>query len=200
MPARMCPHCNTNSNFSLQTTINGRFGSSKNNQACAFEIQQCQNCNGLILIHFEKLGSQSKEILVYPSLSPILDSSIQQLAASDYIEGIKCFYINANKAAATMFRRSLQQIMIDKGASGKRLVDQINDLRNKRIITDDLADWANEIRFLGNDGAHPVDDGLDEIDSEEINQIIEFINGLFQYIYVMPAKVAQSRLRRVSDQ
>jgi hypothetical protein len=200
MPARMCPHCNTKSNFTNKTSQQGFFGSPENRNLVAFDIEQCQNCNGLVLIHKRfKENNAREEVLMYPAVSPFLDESIYKPAAMDYLEGMRCFFINANKAASTMFRRSLQQIMIDKSASGKRLIDQINDLRNKRIITDDLADWANEIRFLGNDGAHPADDGLDEISPDEISQIIEFINGLFQYIYVMPAKVAQSRQRRINN-
>ena len=197
MAARQCPHCGVKTNFTHKTDIPGKFGNSEEKHNCSFAIQQCQNCGGLILIHFmiEK-NKPREEIFVYPSYIPKTDESIFPKASIDFIEGVRCAEINANKASATMFRRSLQQIMIDKNAQGNRLIDQIKDLQSRNIITTELSDWAHEIRFLGNDGAHPSNDGLDEITSKEIDEIIEFINSLFQYIYIMPKKVLEAKTRR----
>jgi Domain of unknown function (DUF4145) len=49
-----------------------------------------------------------------------------------------------------MCRRAMQQIASDKGAEGSRLIDQIDDLHAKGLITKSLHDAAHEIRHFGN--------------------------------------------------
>ena len=52
------------------------------------------------------------------------------------------------------------------------------------------------LRLAGNEGGHPDTDGLDEIEPEDVQAAREFIDNLFDYIYVMPARIATSRAKR----
>jgi len=115
----------------------------------------------------------------------------------DYIEGVECLGIGANKAAATMFRRSLQQVMINKKAPQRnRLIDQINDLVTSGVLPKEIGVWATEIRLWGNEGAHPATDGLDEITGEDTTGIRGFLERIFEWVYIMPAKISSSRTKR----
>ena len=73
-----------------------------------------------------------------------------------------------------MARRAFQNVVRDKGAKGKNLAQEIDDLASKHIITPDLKDWAQGIRDLGNFGAHPDNDGLDQISQEDTKDILNF--------------------------
>ena len=103
--------------------------------------------------------SKSKRPSYFPNRN--IDDSVSEEIASpireDFQEVKRCF---------AMFRRVVQVSAISLGASaGKRLVDQIDEITAKQIITPTLQRFAHEIRSVGNAGAHPSED-LDEIDEE----------------------------------
>jgi len=111
-------------------------------------------------------------------------------------EAYKCQSIQAWRASVTMARRAIQNICIEKGAPVTRtitpktgepkkvkndLINQINWLYDERIITQDLKDWAHEIRTVGNTGAHPGDaedtQPVAEQDSVDILNLAEAFCG-----------------------
>jgi len=143
----LCPYCHVHSTITLRTYADG------------FHIYQCDNCSGLILF-IEK----GREIIdQYPKRVPKIDTSVPSEVARDYVEAIKCFDVGANKGSVVMCRRALQSSVIERGAKKDRLVDQIDELHDKQIITKDIKDWAHEIRLTGNIGAHPDEDGLEDV-------------------------------------
>ncbi len=79
-----------------------------------------------------------EEWLSYPAAVPVVDKAVPANVANDFISGVNCLAISEPRAAATMFRRCLQQIMMEKGAKGGTLHDQIDDLAEGGIITNDL--------------------------------------------------------------
>jgi hypothetical protein len=197
MAARLCPHCNVVSNFSSHSSTSGQWGDGASRRQLTAMSMLCHNCGGIIMSFTEQneRGHHS-EWKTFPSSIPRVDETVPAKVSQDYVSAVNCASIGEFKAAATMFRRCLQQIMLDKSAKGNTLNDQIKDLEARQIITADLKDWAHEIRLWGNEGAHPSDDGLDELTSEEVEVIQDFLERLFDYIYIMPAKVASSRANR----
>lgn len=129
----------------------------------------------------------------YPKRIPKLDPAIPSDVANDYVEAIKCFDVSACKASVVMCRRALQTSVIGKGASKGHLIDQIDELCTKGIITEDIKNWAHEIRLTGNIGAHP--DGLENVTPEDAEDLIKFMEEYLNYVYIMPAKVAAKRAR-----
>jgi hypothetical protein len=58
-----------------------------------------------------------------------------------------------------------------------------------------LAEWATELRLLGNEGAHPEIDQI-EANPQDIRDAIEFLDVLLHYLYDLPAQIKQYRERR----
>ncbi|GAH27643.1 unnamed protein product [marine sediment metagenome] len=95
-----------------------------------------------------------------------------------------------SRASATMIRRALQNTCIDKGATkGSKLLDQINELAQKGVITSDIKEWATVTRWIGNDAAHPESP---EVEIEEAESIIALTEQLLNVIYISPA-IAEER-------
>jgi hypothetical protein len=116
----------------------------------------------------------------------------------DFEEAIKCFEMQAYRASAAMCRRALQSSVTDQRAPKGKLQDQIDGLHESSPdrITTAIKDWAHTIRIFGNWGAHPDDDGLKDVDEKLASEVIEFLSNFFQYVYVMPSKVAQAQAKR----
>lgn len=156
----------------------------------------CKNCRKPVYIVIDKEGIVTDQ---YPKSTIKLPEEIPKKIRVDFKEAIKCFNSGAYKATVTMCRRALQNSTIDLGASkNKRLIEQINELYDKRIIPDGIKDWSHEIRQFGNFGAHPQDDRLENINEEDSKNILSFLEDFCKYVYVMPEKVEKHK--RVKQQ
>ena len=93
-----------------------------------------------------------------------------------------------------MSRRTLEAITNEKGETSGNLYKRIKSLLEKGILDKNLGDWANEIRLIGNNGAHF--DPINDVEKEDANQIILFIEELIKYLYIMPAEIAKRRKSR----
>ena len=54
-----------------------------------------------------------------------------------------------------MARSALQAVLRDRGAQGKSLKEEIDDLAAGGILPPHMKEWAHELRALGNESAHP---------------------------------------------
>lgn len=168
------------STFSLRASFDGH------------HILTCDKCENAVLV----VCDNNEIVDQYPKRIPKLHKSIPSDVASDYVEAIKCFDVGANKASISMCRRALQTSVIEKGAKKDRLIDQIDELFDNDVITGDIKDWAHEIRLAGNIGAHPDKDGLNDVTAQDAKEMIDFMEEYLNYVYIMPSKVEEKRVKR----
>ena len=118
-------------------------------------------------------------------------------------DGIGRFWLQAQKnildenwdAAVVMARSALQIALRDNNASGNSLKQEIDDLAANGILAPIMKEWADQIRLLGNEAAHP-DPEEDSIDPQDAHDIVEFLNFLLEYLYTFPHKIQQYQERR----
>jgi uncharacterized protein DUF4145 len=97
-----------------------------------------------------------------------------------------------------MCRRAIQDIAKNEHIEGDTNKEQIKNMRNSGLITKAMFDSAHEIRHYGGYGAHPQDDGLDDITPDIADSLLELTNQFLQNIYVMTGKNAELARRRQS--
>jgi hypothetical protein len=116
----------------------------------------------------------------------------------DLVEAKQCATVGAWRACLTMARRSIQAACLAKGADeGKKLHEQIDQLAAKGIITNDLKEWAHEVRHLGNDGAHPPKDPKDDlVDQKDAADALELAESFLETVFVVPALAAERKAKR----
>ena len=118
-------------------------------------IGVCNNCNSPVLV-------LNNGELIYPTPLPSpTDSRIPNPMHQDLAEAKRCYSVEAYRACAVIARRAMQNACIEKGANKQKLVDQINELKANGTITKDLKEWADVVRWVGNDAAHPNNDDVD---------------------------------------
>lgn len=90
-------------------------------------------------------------------------------------------------AAGMVFRKALEVATksLDETLSGKKLVQRIDLLKERGVITADLAQWAHEIRLGGNDAAHD-DEPFSVQDCEDLKN---FIEAFLRYVFTLPSAV-----------
>ncbi len=82
-----------------------------------------------------------------------------------------------------MVRKTLEELCKDKGANGKTLYAQIEDLSNHVIVPQGLLKGLHNLRLLGNDAAHVELKDFDKIDKEEVEVAILFTKELLKSVY-----------------
>lgn len=93
------------------------------------------------------------------------------------------------EASATMYRRALERAL--KAAHPTLtgpLATRIRTLANTNVIPQAMADWADEIRLIGNDGAH--DDGVGR---DDLVAARNFCDAFLRYLITLPKEVELRR-------
>ncbi len=158
-----------------------------------YSISECNSCSQ----HFLVIRDDGKIIKIYPDRLPkTVNELIPQDIKTDFEEALLCYSVGAYRGAAALARRTVQLICLDKGASkNKNLHQQIDELFSSGVITKDIKEWAHEVRFLGNDAAHPNKNIVSQDDAKDILDLLE---SLCDVLYVAPAKAAERKQKRES--
>lgn len=93
-------------------------------------------------------------------------------------------------------RRVLEAICKEKGAKGKTLELMIEDMIKKGILPQMFDDACWIVRQLGNSAAHG-DDAKFTI--HQVDQTIDFMKNILNYLYTMPIKMKKIRSKIESE-
>jgi predicted ATP-dependent protease len=87
----------------------------------------------------------------------------------------------------------MQSAAIEKGAVNGPLGDQIAELAAKGKITVDLKEWADVVRWVGNDAAHP---GGQPVTREDAEEVLKLAEQFLHVLYVAPAMAKKLRTKK----
>jgi len=140
------------------------------------------------------MTGEQDNFLVYPK------STFKEPAAPvvphDYSEDYNeaCMILNDSpKASAALSRRCLQNLLrdIEKVAPGN-LVDEIQEVLDRKSLPSHLADNIDAIRNIGNFATHPIKSKnsgeIVPVEPGEAEWILDTIEGLFDFYFVQPEK------------
>lgn len=159
-------------------------------------IKECNNCHQIIyfVTKNELTGSNTYEeklVFHYPTAKAKTHESVPKDIADIYKQGVNCLNVGSSIGAITCFRRALQQLCIDKGATqGKQLHEQLDE-----VLTARVKDTAHEIKQWGNLGAHP-DELIKDVKNEDAVETKKFMELVFDDVYVVPWRIKESKKKR----
>jgi len=208
-PTGPCPRCGRHSSFELiawtplvvEAGIEDwdRVGIGQASEGVA--VLRCRGCHeGTAVI--EEVKGTSHEfrysgVFWWPlPRSSTLDAIIPESLRKLFADADKCLAANVPDAAGVMFRRCLEGIVRDKGsqqaiatldAVNGGLAKALKEMSTDGTLHPTLSQWAKTVRLGGNTGGH-YSPG-DELDATQARDLGKFVDQLFNYLYVMPAKV-----------
>ncbi len=155
-----CPYCYTKCQFE-EIEGSSSFCKIRHTHHIGYK---CTNCGGLIITQWVSRGENDGRfealyaifIEYFPApgeyssrvnLSLILDENIKE----DFVEAIQCYNKRFYNASMIMARKVIQQEMINKGAKGDNLYEEIESIG----ISPKLKKLLHKIKNFGNNGAHP---------------------------------------------
>src|SRR6266496_1094395 len=186
----VCPHC-------------GVFSAFEGPAAGNYAVVLCLRCDKGIMIESDnlRLGTGQKLVDYYPKKSPTVDPFVPKDIAEDYLEAQRCFLVGAWHGCAVMARRCMHSVAEHFTAAGKDLYEQIEDLKQKQIITPVLSEQAQHVRVLGKHGAHPYDtrhNELKDLGIDDAQSALEFCEYIFDQVFIQPEKIKASKTRLAS--
>ncbi|MEW6390396.1 MAG: DUF4145 domain-containing protein [Pseudomonadota bacterium] len=125
--------------------------------------------------------------LMPPRIPEFLPQSVEKA----FIQGETNLALRGcEEPAATMFRRSLDLGLKIRFPDLKGdLYKKIDKLAADHEIPHSLAEWAHEVRAIGNDGAHD----LDGCSMEDAQAAHDFVDAVLRYLFSLPGMIAARR-------
>ena len=191
MPVFQCPYCEIGADFEVEYQRQ-RLGHPTADTVGVAHCRLCKNHVFATLRHGEITGT-------IPGLRENAPENIPEKVKRAFNEVLICRAAGTPNGALLTARRALQDSLDQLGAKKGDLPTQLNDLVEKQVLTPALRDWADEARIGGRLAAHGAGGdawGKPEVDwgtEEDADQVIDFLKSFFEYVYVMPARLAERR-------
>ena len=163
-----------------------------------FELLKCPTCENpqLRKYFWDDMmdGSEVTFTTLYPSTTPELRGLPPSIAKA-YESALRVKAVDAN-AFGVLLRRMLELVCIDRGANGRTLHEQLQDLATRGEIPKKLVHVAVNLKNFGNIGAHA---GSGELTPAEIPILDSLSRAVLEYVYSAPelVRTAEERLARV---
>lgn len=214
-PNGLCPRCGKQSSFEITGEIPVTFSGglsypsdgSKPHQCFSDKVicMVCRHCHqGVVVVEEEWIEDhpsrqgfgQGGEISFrgihwWPLPQNKLSDDIPSEISNIYAEAVKTYYAKAPRATAVMLRRTIEAIASHFDENEGPLVQRLQHLLEKNILQPSLSDWAKEVRLIGNQGAHY--DPANEVNMEDANQLLTFVQELMKYLFELPAELQRRR-------
>lgn len=185
--AFLCPKCGEPS----KSTVHGRVTSfdPEAGPPIEFAFLQCSHaeCQEPIVQVREDYGrgfEDDKPATYYPSPRR-LSNAVPPALRGEFAEARKCFDAKAYGATLVMVRRTLEGTCSDQGSAKRTLAESLNELQTQGKIDGLLAEWADLLRVVGNEGAHYTGNKVSAQDAEDA---LDFAEALLDHLYVLRAR------------
>ncbi|CAM1339396.1 DUF4145 domain-containing protein [Tenacibaculum aestuarii] len=182
-----CPTCNS----VVETAIIYSYVSENtvNEDLCGYItevfLSQCLRCKNPFLKekNFQIAGGDdflTSELQFFPNTENEAIKNCPKIVFNPYKEALKCYRAHAYDACVIMCRKGIEAICIDKGENKGDLANKLKSLNSKGVLENTLYNWANELRLIGNDGAHSHNQIVNQQDAKEA---VDFFDALITYLY-----------------
>ncbi len=198
----LCGHCGNKTRMEIVTTYTKTnmyephpYGSYENGGPdipyetfSKWSLALCPVCSKMTLTSFftSDFHEYPETEILYPTTEEHIEGLPPEIDKS-YRAALSVRNIDSN-AFGVLMRRLLEKICIDRAASGRNLVSKLDSLAEKGEIPERLATMADQVRMLGNIGAH-ADAG--ELTPVEVPVLEALCKALLEYIYTAPKLIDQ---------
>lgn len=208
-----CPHCGAlKTGFVLRGEVRIDTSPTTGGEYDWRTLWICNRCHEGIVVNVRLVGSSSPTsyihhdiqragtiTAIHPKPSAIdAPQHVPDNLSRTYVEAADNLRRENCQSAGMMFRRVLERstLAIADG-EGSISFDRTTPLRKRirlladhQLITPAMRDWADVIRFGGNDAAHGDDDDFDQSDAEQLKDFTELF---LLYAFTMPKRVELAR-------
>jgi len=165
--------------------------------ATAAGVYVCGGCRypSMVTWTWNALEERWTQFVVLPTPRAVANDDLPEGIREEHKEAHDCLHGGQLKASMLMARAALQHACRSLGAEGRGLKAELDSLVEKGAITRDLRAFADEVRLLGNDVAHPPEDIM-VVERDQAEELLEYLDGFLQTTLVLPAKAKRRAKER----
>lgn len=160
------------------------------------ENQFSVTMNGLLATQLPLASSHLQYVDHWPKPpEPQIPAHLPKSAEKAFLQAEKNFPLEGHEeASGLMYRRALELALGEKYPDRKgTLASLIKDLVTEKILTEDLGNWATEVRLVGNEAAHAI-----EVTKDDLEMMRAFADAVLKYVWTLPTQVQQRRASKLT--
>jgi len=167
-----------------------------------YKLYACPICNNVTLLHIYTDESMinwsyngereqyNEEKILFPITS--LESNAMPKEVKEAFEAALKIRNIDNNLCLMALRRTLELILLNKGATKWGLKEKIEEIAAKGILPDALKEASKFTKFLGDSAAHG---NGSETSLNDVNTMIEFVEYIIEYLYILPHKIERYKTK-----
>jgi hypothetical protein len=176
------PHCNIdkpNLNSVAQFETSDHAGRRKR----VWRVYACHNCGGAVTASALSWGANVQEM--YPATKSV-DEAIPNQARAYLSQAIQS--LHAPAGAVMVAASAVDSMLKAKNYKEGSLYSRIDKAAADHLITNEMAQWAHQVRLEANDQRH-ADENAALPDSEDAQRSIDFASALGSFMFVFPKRI-----------
>ncbi len=190
-----CSICKDKKEFSIKSQY--AYKASKKDVEKEYVFAVCEHCESPSLFAREDpigIGYEfwDCDIRLYPKDERIVSYSLPELVKRSYEEAVKCENAKAFIAATVMVGRALEAVCKDYVPEVKTIDAGLKKMKENGLISDELLEWSNELRFLRNQGAHATER---EFSVQDAKESLDFMQAIMEILYHLRPKFNEMKER-----
>ncbi|MFB6855879.1 DUF4145 domain-containing protein [Streptomyces sp. NPDC056341] len=187
-----CPHCQQRVTATLQA--HNEFSPDNEFTFKRYLIAECRLCYQALLLEENQDSGWGRDIeCVWPTPPRALAETIPEVLRREHFEARTCFKSKAYTATVVMVRRTLEGVCTQHRINKKPLHRAFEEMKSVGLIEGRLLEWAQELRVLGNEGAHFTGKPVTRQDASDAIALAE---ALLDYLYVFNEQFLKFKERR----
>lgn len=197
--AFVCPHCEQPALAAIQGIAIwdgwNRDHTERVSPSTEYVLVQCNACRQVSVQTREDFGEgfdDDSPVMAYPAPRQ-LSWNVPTPLRREFEEAQTCFSSKAYEATAVMVRRVLEGTCKENDVQERTLVRSLQKLREEGLIDSTIAEWADALRLVGNEGAHYTGKQVLRDDAEDA---LAFAEALLDHIYVLRQRFEEFAKRR----
>jgi hypothetical protein len=168
-----------------------------------YTLAACSVCGEPSLFYRQELSLQ-REILeidlpqfnrLYPTSPRVIDFDVPEAVGRSYDEACAAESTHLAMAAAVMVGRALEATCKHFDPRSRSIADGLQRMKAAGLLSEELYEWASELRVLRNEAAHASQSGVDETEASEA---LDFLQAILEIIYEIRPKFQRFKDRRAS--
>lgn len=195
-----CPTCNSivETGILFSYSYDVAYTDELQNQGTVVILGKCLNCNRPFLSQedFQNIEDHyfaNNHFQLFPLTDNMALKNAPEIVYRPYQEAQKCFRAQAYEACVIMCRKGIEAICAHKGEKKGALSDKLKNLKDNHILEETFYNWSNELRLIGNDGAHSHNKIIEKQDAKDA---IDFFDALITYLFHLVDQYDKLKTRR----
>lgn len=189
-----CDHCEKHTNFHpLQLHV-----IPEESPPEEYTFAKCDTCNKPAVFYREDMGDGFESdsfYRLYPPHERHVGFFLPPVVRTSYEEAVRCENAKSWIACVTMVGRTLEAVTKAYDPKQKTMFAGLQAMHKNGAISQEIYEWANELRVIRNYGAHATDESISQKDATEA---LDFLQSILELLYYMRPKFQQMKARRTA--